>query len=181
MISMALMLCGLMLVFPALESPPELDSKVIRTTSKKNTKSFVLPFGKLWVDPSVWSKSKDQNVPGAVLELAHHEGDAFLAVVTSPDFMTANDFIVAFVDGMTSGDSEVKDAKLSKRRSIRLNGTQLTDITITAMVSDQEFVYRGYLYTGRKGVCLVLTWTHVDLYSELSSEIEQVLDGFIVK
>ena len=82
---------------------------------------------------------------------------------------------------MASGDSEVKNATLSKRRSLTVNGTQLTDITITAIVSHQPFVYRGYLYTGRKGLCLILTWTHADLYSELVGDIEQALDGYVAK
>lgn len=181
MIRILTVLCSLLLAMPLLAGPVDSESKVIRTKGKKNTLAFNLPVGKLWVEPQVWSKSKEQNVPGAALELTHKEGDAFLAVITSPDFMPTNDFIVAFVEGMTSGDSEVKDAKLAKRSSVRVNGTQLTDITITAVVSNQEFVYRGYLYTGRKGVCFVLAWTHVDLYIELEANIEHALDGLVVK
>ncbi len=180
MISTVFLLCSLVLAMPALESPGP-DTKLARTKSKKNTQVFNLPIGKLWVDPLLWKKSVDANVPGAALELAHNEGDAFLAVVTSTDFMPANDFIVAFVDGMTSGDSEVKNAKLAKRRALSVNSKQLTDITITAQVSNQPFVYRGYLYTGRQGVCLILTWTHADLYNELLADIEQVLDGYVLK
>lgn len=178
MIVSMLLLCCMIFVSSAAESP---GPDISRTKSKKNTQGFSLPIGKLYVNPSVWKKSTEANVPGAALELAHNEGDAFLAVVSNPDFMPANDFIVAFVDGMSSGDSEVKNPKLAKRRSMRVNGVPLTDITITALVSNQPFVYRGYLYTGRKGVCLVLTWTHADLYDELIGDIEQALDGFVVK
>lgn len=181
MISLALAMCGLAFAFNVLQVPETADANSIRTVSKKNTKSFTLPAGKLLVDPSLWTKSKEQNVPGAALELTHKEGDAFLAVVTGPDFVPSNDFIDAFVEGMSSGESDVKDAKLTKKKVIRVNGTQVTDITITATVGKQDFVYRGYLYTGRKGVCLVLTWTHIDLYDELSSDIEQALNGIVIK
>lgn len=175
-----LLLCSLAVASPVFEGPGP-DTKLSRTKSKKNIQAFSLPIGKLWVNPTVWKKNIDANVPGAALELSHNEGDAFLAVVSNPDFMPANDFIVAFVDGMSSGDSEVKNSKLTKRRSLRVNGHPVTDITITAQVSNQPFVYRGYLYTGRQGVCLILTWTHAELYNELTADIEQALDGYVVK
>lgn len=187
MISALFALCSLMFVFGSYQSPdplktPEVvtDSSV-RKSNKKNTKSYTLPIGKLLVDPKVWTKSIESNVPGAALELVHDEGDAFLAVVTSADFIPSNDFIKAFVDGMSTDDSDVKNATLSLRKVITVNGQQLTDITVTAVVTGQNFVYRGYLYTGRKGVSLVLIWTHADLYRELLSDIEQVLDGYVAK
>ncbi|MDZ4746698.1 MAG: hypothetical protein SGJ05_11955 [bacterium] len=181
MIAIVLLVCSVLLAFP-LELPAfDSNSTTVRTKSRKNTKAFDLPIGRLYVDPNTWSKITENLVPGSTLELVHSEGDVFLAVVTSPDFVPAVDFISAFVEGMASAAPEVKDPRISKQRTVQVNGKQLTDVSITSLVAKQVFVYRGYLYTGRKGMCFIVTWTHGDLYQELKQVIEQVLDGYVVK
>lgn len=159
---------------PASEKPVKL---VKPKTAKQQ---YTIGYGTLYVDNKLWTKSPEDIVEDAAVTLVHVDGNAYIAGMTNTQFVPTDMFVEQFLAGLQS-DEQNKDVRLIEKRIVEVNGVKMTELVIHVIINDTPFMYDVLVHTGSKGMIMMMSWTHSEIFEELKADMLSAFSGLVVK
>jgi len=159
---------------PASEKPVKL---VKPKTAKQQ---YTIGYGTLFVDNKRWTKSPEAFAQDAAVNLLHSDGNAYISGITYTQFVSIDTFVEQFLSSLQS-DEQNKGVRLIERRIVDVNGVKMTELVIHLTNGDTPLMYDIIVHTGSKGLIVLMSWTHSEIFEELKADMMSALSGLVVK
>jgi hypothetical protein len=162
------------------EPPKEvlLNPRVFR---KSKDASFLMKstrndFG-LWINPKVWSFSKDSSNPEAEYELQMKSGDLYGMMISEKieiPLKTLRDVAVE------NARSAAPDIKVLTEEYRMVNDLKVLHLRMAGTIQGIRFSYYGYYYSNTSGTVQLLAFTSEGLMEDMLDECDKLLSGLVV-
>lgn len=167
-------------LFVPIWSASDSDEPVKLVKPKTANEQYAVGYGTLFVDNKLWTKSPEDIVEDAAVTLVHVDGNAYIAGMTNTQFVPTDMFVEQFLAGLQS-DEQNKDVRLIKKRTVEVNGVKMTELVIHVIINDTPFMYDVLVHTGSKGMIMMMSWTHSEIFEELKADMLSAFSGLVVK
>ena len=167
------------LFVPVLNAP--VSEKPVKLVKPKTAKQqYAIGYGTLFVDNKRWTKSPEVIIEDAAVNLVHADGNAYIAGMTNTQFVPIDAFVEQFLGGLRS-DEQNKDVRLIEKRNVEVNGVKMTELVIHVTINDTPFMYDVLVHTGSKGMIMMMSWTHSEIFEELKADMMSAFSGLVIK
>lgn len=130
----------------------------------------------LWYDPGKWKLTGGNDF--SEYTLMNTNGDAFCTVIPEKIPMTLEAIKSVAIINARKADPKVK---LIDEEIRKVNGTYVLMMTLTGNLHGLKFTYYGYYYAAENSSIQLITYTFNSLFDNYKSDLEDILNGLIIK
>jgi hypothetical protein len=139
-------------------------------------KSERVPVG-IWLNPKKWTFRKAVSNPAAEFEFQLRNDDLHAMMLTEKIEIPLTSLRSIAI---TNAKSIAPDIRIVKEEYLMINGNKVLSLIMKGSTQGIKFIYHGYYYSNTSGTVQMVTFTAQSLFDELSEEMKNMLNGFVV-
>ena len=147
------------------------------STSKELVKGRSVNY-EVYFDKEKWQTLTKNINEMAEYSLLHKDKNAYAIIIpesASIPLETLRNIVVNNARSVSSSTTILKEEERN------VNGSKVIMLNIKAKVQGMDFIYIYYIYSGEKSSIQVIGFTTEELFSEYTNDIENLLNGFVVR
>jgi len=132
----------------------------------------------IWINPKKWQFKKGQSTDGpSEYNFTLIGQDAYAIMISERTQIPLNSLKEI---ALSNAKRAAPDVKLIKEEIRNINGKNVCFLQMEGTIKGVNFIYYGYYYSDENGTIQFVAFTSKNLFPKYQSEMEQLLNGFVV-
>ena len=150
---------------------------VIPAASKDFVKGNDISY-QVFYDKAKWVILEKNISEIAEFSFQHSDDNAYAMIVAENEAIPLDDLRNIVLDNIKA---VAKNVKIINEEERTVNGSKVIMLNVKAIIQGMDFVYHYYIYSGEGASIQVVSFTSEDLYLEHKTDMENLLNGFVMK